>query len=155
MPEITITAKRDGFRRCGVAHRDVPVTWPDGSFTDEQIAILRAEPSLVVHLGPVSGDDDKLKAALGRVQELETVVLQLKEDSVGLMDQLVEMTADRDRLQAALALKTVSLSPGEKDSAVDDTAAAESSAKASLSPTAKETAADDTAAADSSAKAKK
>ena len=130
MPEITITAKRDGFRRCGVAHRDVPVTWPDGSFTDEQIAILRAEPSLVVHLGPVSGDVDKLKAALGRVQELETVVLQLKEDSVGLMDQLVEMTADRDRLQEAL---TAAGSPSDteaKEIAADDTAAADSSAKA-------------------------
>ncbi|EOY0364371.1 TPA: hypothetical protein MX249_002855 [Klebsiella pneumoniae] len=130
MPEITITAKRDGFRRCGVAHRDVPVTWPDGSFTDEQIAILRAEPSLVVHLGPVSGDDDKLKAALGRVQELETVVLQLKEGSVGLMDQLVEMTADRDRLQEAL---TAAGSPSDteaKEIAADDTAAADSSAKA-------------------------
>ncbi|HBR5127740.1 HI1506-related protein [Klebsiella pneumoniae] len=130
MPEITITAKRDGFRRCGVAHRDVPVTWPDGSFTDEQIAILRAEPSLVVHLGPVSGDDDKLKAALGRVQELETVVLQLKKDSVGLMDQLVEMTADRDRLQEAL---TAAGSPSDteaKEIAADDTAAADSSAKA-------------------------
>ncbi|HBW3451745.1 TPA: hypothetical protein MEZ01_001798 [Klebsiella pneumoniae] len=130
MPEITITAKRDGFRRCGVAHRDVPVTWPDGSFTDEQIAILRAEPSLVVHLGPVSGDDDKLKAALGRVQELETVVLQLKEDSVGLMGQLVEMTADRDRLQEAL---TAAGSPSDteaKEIAADDTAAADSSAKA-------------------------
>ena len=130
MPELTITAKRDGFRRCGVAHRDVPVTWPDGSFTDEQIAILRAEPSLVVHLGPVSGDDDKLKAALGRVQELETVVLQLKEDSVGLMDQVVEMTADRDRLQEAL---TAAGSPSDteaKEIAADDTAAADSSAKA-------------------------
>lgn len=129
MPEITITAKRDGFRRCGVAHRDVPVTWPDGSFTDEQIAILRAEPSLVVHLGPVSGDDDKLKAALGRVQELETVVLQLKEGSVGLMAQLVEMTADRDRLQEAL---TAAGSPSDteaKEIAADDTAAADSSAK--------------------------
>ncbi|EOL8852652.1 HI1506-related protein [Klebsiella michiganensis] len=130
MPEITITAKRDGFRRCGVAHRDVPVTWPDGSFTDEQIAILRAEPSLVVHLGPVSGDDDKLKAALGRVQELETVVLQLKEDSVGLMDQLVEMTADRDRLQEALTAAGSAPVSEVKENAADDTAAAESSAKA-------------------------
>ncbi|WP_259274044.1 HI1506-related protein, partial [Klebsiella pneumoniae] len=81
MPEITITSKRDGFRRCGVAHRDVPVTWPDGSFTDEQIAILRAEPALVVHLGTVSGDDDKLKIAQGRIQELEAVVLQLNDDA--------------------------------------------------------------------------
>ncbi|HCU2117806.1 TPA: hypothetical protein OUI25_001239 [Klebsiella pneumoniae] len=116
MPEITITAKRDGFRRCGVAHRDVPVTWPDGSFTDEQIGILLAEPSLVVHLGPVSGDSDELKAALERIQELET--------------QLEEVTTDRDRLQAALALQTASLSPEAKDNAADDTAAVDSSAKA-------------------------
>lgn len=150
MPEITITAKRDGFRRCGVAHRDVPVTWPDGSFTDEQIAILRAEPSLVVHLGPVSGDDDKLKAALGRVQELETVVLQLKEDSVGLMDQLVEMTADRDRLQAELTVSGSVPVPEVKDNAADGTAGSASS------PEAKDSAAvDDAAAADTSAKAKK
>lgn len=70
------------------------------------------------------------KAALGRVQELETVVLQLKEDSVGLMDQLVEMTADRDRLQEAL---TAAGSPSDteaKEIAADDTAAADSSAKA-------------------------
>lgn len=130
MPEITITAKRDGFRRCGVAHRDVPVTWADGSFTDEQIAILCAEPSLVVHIGALSGDDDKLKAALGRVQELETVVLQLKEDSVGLMDQLVEMTADRDRLQEALTAAGSAPVSEVKENAADDTAAAESSAKA-------------------------
>ncbi|EOY3849971.1 HI1506-related protein [Klebsiella pneumoniae] len=149
MPEITITAKRDGFRRCGVAHRDVPVTWTDGSFTDEQIAILCAEPSLVVHLGPVSGDDDKLKAAQGRIQELETVVLQLKEDSVGLMQELVEMTADRDRLQAELTV-----SGGVPVPEVSDDAAGNAAGSASA-PEAKDNAADDTAAADSSAKAKK
>ncbi|VUS84901.1 HI1506-related protein [Klebsiella spallanzanii] len=115
MPEITITSKRDGFRRCGVAHRDVPVTWPDGSFTEEQIAILRAEPALVVHTGAVSGDDDKLKAAQGRIQELES--------------QLEEVTTDRDRLQAALALQAASLAPEAKDNAADDAAVAESSAK--------------------------
>lgn len=130
MPEITITAKRDGFRRCGVAHRDVPVTWADGSFTDEQIAILCAEPSLVVHIGALSGDDDKLKAALGRVEELETVVLQLKDDSVCLMAQLVEMTADRDRLQEALTAAGSAPVSEVKENAADDTAAAESSAKA-------------------------
>ncbi|MCW9410983.1 HI1506-related protein [Klebsiella quasipneumoniae] len=130
MPEITITSKRDGFRRCGVAHRDVPVTWPDGSFTDEQIAILRAEPALVVHLGAVSGDDDKLKIAQGRIKELEAVVLQLNDDAAGLKSQLAEVTADRDRLQEALtAVGSASVSE-VKDNAADDTAAAESSAKA-------------------------
>ncbi|MGP8828608.1 HI1506-related protein [Klebsiella quasipneumoniae] len=129
MPEITITSKRDGFRRCGVAHRDVPVTWPDGSFTDEQIAILRAEPALVVHLGTVSGDDDKLKIAQGRIQELEAVVLQLKDDAAGLKSQLAEVTADRDRLQEALTAAGSASVSEVKEKGADDTAAAESSEK--------------------------
>lgn len=128
MPEITITAKRDGFRRCGVAHRDVPVTWPDGSFTEEQIAILRAESALVVHIGAVSGDDDKLKNALGRIQELEAVVQQLNDDAAGLKSQLDEMTADRDRLQEALTAAGSASVTEVKDNAAD-TAVAESSAK--------------------------
>lgn len=44
---IRITAKREGFRRAGVAHcgtRD----WPDGTFAPEQLAALKAEPMLVV-----------------------------------------------------------------------------------------------------------
>ncbi|EIW0146000.1 HI1506-related protein [Klebsiella pneumoniae] len=130
MPEITITSKRDGFRRCGVAHRDVPVTWPDGSFTDEQIAILRAEPALVVHLGAVSGDDDKLKIAQGRIQKLEAVVLQLNDDAAGLKSQLAEVTADRDRLQEALTAAGSASVSEVKENSADDTAAAESSAKA-------------------------
>lgn len=149
MPEITITAKRDGFRRCGVAHRDVPVTWPDGHFTDEEIAILCAEPALVVHIGALSGDDDKLKAALGRIQELETVVLQLKEDSVGLMQQLLEVTADRDRLQAELMVSGSVPVPEVSDDAAGNTAGSASAQEA------KDNTADDAAVAESSAKAKK
>lgn len=135
MPEITITSKRDGFRRCGVAHRDVPVTSPDGSFTDEQIAILRAEPALVVHIGALSGDDDKLKAALGRVQELES--------------RLEEVTTDRDRLQAELTV-----SGGVPVPEVSDDAAGNAAGSASV-PEAKDSAADDAAVAESSAKTKK
>lgn len=129
MPEITITSKRDGFRRCGVAHRDVPVTWPDGSFTEEQLAILRAEPALVVHTGSISGDDDKLKTALGRIQELEAVVQQLNDDAAGLKSQLDEMTTDRDRLQEALTTAGSTSVTEAKDNAADDTAAADTSAK--------------------------
>lgn len=135
MPEITITSKRDGFRRCGVAHRDVPVTWPDGSFTDEQIAILRAEPALVVHIGALSGDDDKLKAAQGRIQELEI--------------QLEEVTTDRDRLQAELTV-----SGGVPVPEVSDDAAGNAAGSASV-PEAKDSAADDAEVAESSAKTKK
>ncbi|HBM3103504.1 TPA: hypothetical protein LVL76_005839, partial [Klebsiella oxytoca] len=116
-------------------HRDVPVTWPDGSFTDEQIAILRAEPALVVHIGALSGDDDKLKAALGRVQELES--------------RLEEVTTDRDRLQAELTV-----SGGVPVPEVSDDAAGNAAGSASV-PEAKDSAADDAAVAESSAKTKK
>ncbi|SNS05680.1 hypothetical protein SAMN04488503_2483 [Humidesulfovibrio mexicanus] len=47
MPVI-ITAKKDGFRRCGVAHPARPVEHADGTFSSEQLEILKAEPMLVV-----------------------------------------------------------------------------------------------------------
>lgn len=45
---ITITARRDGFRRCGRAHPARPTTYPDGFWTPEQLATLQAEPMLIV-----------------------------------------------------------------------------------------------------------
>lgn len=45
---ITITARRDGFRRCGRAHPARPTTYPDNFWTSEQIAALKAEPMLIV-----------------------------------------------------------------------------------------------------------
>lgn len=47
---IRIKAKVDGFRRCGIRHRAEAVTYPYNVFTDEQIAILKAEPMLVVEI---------------------------------------------------------------------------------------------------------
>jgi hypothetical protein len=47
---IIITAKKDGFRRCGLAHSARPVEHQDGVFTPEQLAELQAEPMLVVEI---------------------------------------------------------------------------------------------------------
>ncbi|MBO9419158.1 hypothetical protein J7481_06600 [Labrenzia sp. R4_2] len=48
-PVLRITAKpKDGFRRCGVHHPAEPVEYGDGRFSDGQIAVLKAEPNLVV-----------------------------------------------------------------------------------------------------------
>lgn len=137
MPEITITSKRDGFRRCGVAHRDVPVTWPDGSFTAEQIAVLRSEPALVVHTGAVSSNNDKLKAALERIDELEAVSLQLSDDAEKLktqlqasQDALAGMTADRDRLQVALDSALKPATSDKPATAAEGTATTDGESKA-------------------------
>jgi hypothetical protein len=47
---IRITSKRDGFRRCGIAHSKAPVDHPDNRFTEEEIGILQAEPMLTVEI---------------------------------------------------------------------------------------------------------
>lgn len=56
---IIITAKRDGFRRCGIAHPGTPTTYQDDAFTAEQLQALQAEPMLVVH---VTADDTSGKS---------------------------------------------------------------------------------------------
>lgn len=45
---IRITAKVNGFRRCGVAHSDVATDYDAVRFSKEQLEILKAEPMLVV-----------------------------------------------------------------------------------------------------------
>ena len=57
-------------------------------------------------------------------------MLQLNDDAAGLKSQLAEVTADRDRLQEALTAAGSASVSEVKDNAADDTAAAESSAKA-------------------------
>lgn len=45
---LRITAKRDGFRRAGIAHRDTAVDHPIDRFTSKEIAALKGEKMLVV-----------------------------------------------------------------------------------------------------------
>lgn len=45
---IVITSKRDGFRRCGIAHPGKPTYYPDDFFTDEQLEALGKEPQLIL-----------------------------------------------------------------------------------------------------------
>ena len=45
---IVITSKREGFRRCGVAHAAGPTQWPDDRWTDAELDALMAEPMLTL-----------------------------------------------------------------------------------------------------------
>lgn len=45
---IVITSKRDGFRRCGIAHSGKPTYYPDDFFTDEQLEALEKESQLIL-----------------------------------------------------------------------------------------------------------
>jgi len=45
---ITITSKKDGFRRLGVAHSQTPTSYDDDRFTAEELTTLQKEPMLIV-----------------------------------------------------------------------------------------------------------
>lgn len=47
---IKITAKRDGFRRGGIAHPPAPTEYPNDRFTALELKQLQAEPMLVVEI---------------------------------------------------------------------------------------------------------
>ena len=61
---IRIVAKKDGFRRCGVAHRDTPTDYEIGHWSEEQLEILRSEPDLLVAETEVE-DDTKAAGSSG------------------------------------------------------------------------------------------
>lgn len=45
---IVITSKRDGFRRCGIAHTSKAVRYPDDFFSEAQLRALVKEPQLTL-----------------------------------------------------------------------------------------------------------
>ncbi|MBI9092297.1 MAG: hypothetical protein JEZ12_24040 [Desulfobacterium sp.] len=45
---IEIKSIQEGFRRCGMAHSETVTRYPGGTFTDEQLSELKAEPMLMV-----------------------------------------------------------------------------------------------------------
>ncbi len=78
---IIITSKRDGFRRCGMAHPAAATEYADDAFTGEQLKTLRAEPMLTVS---VAGAESKYPADDARAQLRK----DLKKKTV---EQLTEM----------------------------------------------------------------
>ena len=60
---VQITAKKDGFRRAGVAHPAVMTEYADDAFTAEQLAQLKAEPMLTVKVIKATKKDSSKDAA--------------------------------------------------------------------------------------------
>jgi hypothetical protein len=71
---IRIKAKRNNFRRAGIAHPDQWTEYPDDAFTPEQIAALKAETMLIVQIAapepteptPDPVDEESAKPRKGR-----------------------------------------------------------------------------------------
>jgi hypothetical protein len=56
---IRIRSKREGFRRCGIAHSAEPKDYPNEQFTKKQFADLKAEPMLFVEELPDPKEKEK------------------------------------------------------------------------------------------------
>lgn len=124
---IQITARRDGFRRLGIAHSASTVTYPDDRFSEEELVILECDPNLIVLRTDgtqTSGNTEELAKANARIAELEAGMTQLSQDAdelksanSSLMDlrdeqkrrideqqsEITVLTEERDELQAKLA----------------------------------------------------
>lgn len=130
---IQITARRNGFRRLGIAHSANTVTWPDDQFSESELQILENDPNLIVvrlqDVPETSGGDDAVSALTAerdglkvRVSELEATVLQLNQDGDALKQQLAsangtitELERVRDALSKELdALQAGSQNPDKK-----------------------------------------
>ena len=66
---IVITSKREGFRRCGVAHAARPTEWPDDRWTEAELAALMAEPMLTVDYVEAPAPGDATPPPLGLVED--------------------------------------------------------------------------------------
>lgn len=103
-----IKAKRDGFRRAGLAHKVAGTFYQDGDLSEQQLAVLRADPHLLVVEGvqedALQADQDNAELLL----ELGTTIAALEHDldqaRAGLKSACYDLTAALDRQKAAPGL---------------------------------------------------
>lgn len=58
---IRIISKKEGFRRCGVAHSETPTDYDDDHFTEEELERLNKEPMLIVFEVPNPPEEAEVK----------------------------------------------------------------------------------------------
>lgn len=103
---VVITARRDGFRRGGIAHSAAGKFYPDGALTEEQLQAFRKDPQLVVidQAEPFSsaGQDGPLVEDMGNTIASLEYSLEIANDQYDAASVL--LTAFRDQQLAAPAL---------------------------------------------------
>lgn len=102
---IIITAKKDGFRRCGIAHSKQAVEHPNGTFSAEQLEILKKEPMLVVQV--TEGGDEPGKEK--RLNAKDTIALVKTCASVEELDAAAADNTDRQSVLDAIAKRRTEL----------------------------------------------
>lgn len=103
---IDITAKRDGFARCGVKHTEKTKTWPIDAFTPAQLEQLKAEPMLIV---TVRNDDEQHTGPDEQVRQLEADLQILVSQEAEARKQISVLTAELEARHTGAAELTKQL----------------------------------------------
>ncbi|WP_449105574.1 HI1506-related protein [Pseudomonas mohnii] len=103
---VVITARRDGFRRGGIAHSAAGTFYPDGVLTEDQLQAFRKDPQLVVieQAEPFSsaGLDDTLLAEMG--DTIASLEHSLENARAGLKTASADLVRVLEQQKAAPAL---------------------------------------------------
>lgn len=103
---IKITAKKAGFRRCGIAHPKEATLHPDKRFTPEQLDILKAEPMLVVEENVVGEDKSNAEK---RLNAKDTIAQVKTIEKVEDLESLAADNVDRQSVLDAIAKRRTEL----------------------------------------------
>lgn len=100
---IRITAKQDGFRRCGLAHPSQATEHANDAFTAAELKTLQSEPMLMVQITEGTSNPGKPQAlnvaktvelvqAAATIEELDK--LAVNEERKGVMDAIAKRRSE-------------------------------------------------------------
>jgi len=96
---VRITARQDGFYRCGIQHSAKPTEYPADQFTEEQIEILKAEPMLIVQVFDEKDreiiDSDETAKLRELVASLKADIKKLKSENTKLKNKLAKVAGEK------------------------------------------------------------
>ncbi|WP_055134835.1 HI1506-related protein [Pseudomonas corrugata] len=103
---VVITARRDGFRRGGIAHMAAGVFYADGALTEDQLKAFRNDPQLVVteQAEPFTsaGQDEPLLGEMGNT--IAALEHSLENARAGLKTASADLVRILEQQKAAPAL---------------------------------------------------
>ena len=104
-PSVTITARREGFRRCGIAHSAQPVVYPAEYWSDDELDALRAEPNLIVVDTPANDGEAGIPTTPTIEAALEGALSALREADSGTVREFFQRMAEDPDIQRKLDLE--------------------------------------------------
>ena len=99
MGTIIITSKKEGFRRCGIAHSKQPTEYPADHFGPEVLKQLQAEPMLTVQLGEAETKPPKVPEE--KPPKAEDLIAAV--EAAQTLEQLAALVPDTEKRKTVIA----------------------------------------------------